>query len=559
MTEERSGPDEPAFRAGGSLAVALALTALTFALYGGALGMWWTSEDPAILLHGQIHASWSTFFVPEVYQTYNRISFTPGLIASFAVDWHLVGFRPALFYAHQLLALALAAGLLERLLRRYVSRLWSFLAAALFLVGVPVAGIASWLGVRHYVDGLVLALAAILCFRRGLSNHARAWTLASAALYLGAVVCKEIYAPVFLLVFLLPEGNLVKRLVHAIPLVLMAGLYAGWRQFMLSGYLGGYAQRRLDTPELMHLGRLLVGQAATAVFGVTEGAATLALGGLAVAFLVVVVRGGGAAFLRVAICVAVALGPLLPVGDSFETRYAFVPWVFAVFGTGWAADRWARGRGRALAGFALIALALCFVWPANRRRWAEVLRVEERSRAEATFFFERSELRDVVRAPVERGNFYSTLAEIRTRIFHRSQPGHAAFDDLFFCRHGGEGLQVFGWAESKGALERLESPDALCTAYASTIREWAPLSLAMTRENGVLSWTFGPYAEGRWAVLLGEDLVHYDVPRRGQILPFLPDDLVVTLRYESAEGWRTFSPALPFRSTNGSARLQWSR
>ena len=559
MTEASPNRGETGERVGRSVVVGLFLTALTFALYGRALGLWWTFEDPAILLHGQIHAPWSTFFIPEVYQTYNRISFTPGLIVSFAVDRHLVGYRPALFYAHQLLALALAAGLLERLLRRYVSRLWSFLAAALFLVGIPVAGVAPWLGVRHYVDGLVLALGAILCFRRGLSSHARAWTLASAALYLGAVLCKEIYAPVFLLVFLLPEGSPARRLVHAAPLVLVAGLYAVWRQFMLSGYLGGYAQRRLDLSELMRLGRLLLGQAATAVFGVSGLPATLALGALALAFLVVVVRGGGAALLCVAICLAVALGPLLPVGDSFETRYAFVPWVFAVSGTGWAAARWALGRGRALAGLALFALALGLVWPANRRRWAEVIRVGERSRAEASFFFERSGLRDVVRAPVERGNFYSTLAEIRTRIFHRSQPGHAAFDDLFFCRHGGEGLQVFGWAESKGALERLESPDALCTAYTSTIRESAPLSLAMTRENGVLSWTFGPYAEGRWAVLLGEDLVRYDVPREGRILPFLPDDLVVTLRYESAEGWRTFSPALPFRSTNGSAGLKWSR
>lgn len=559
MTETSSDRGETGERVGGSAVVALFLTAFTFALYGRALKLWWTFEDPAILFHGQIHTPWSTLFVPKVYQTYNRVSFTPGLILSFVADRLFVGFRPALFYTHQLLALALAAILLERLLRNDLSRLWAFLAAALFLVGAPVAAVAPWLGVRHYVDGLVLALGSLLCFRKSLSNHARTWALASAMLYLGAVACKEIYVPVVVLVFLLPEGSLARRLVHAAPLVLVAGLYAVWRQFMLSGYLGGYAQRRLDPSELLRLGRLLLGQAATAVFGVSGLPATLALSGLALAFLVVVARGGGSALLRVAICVAVALGPLLPVGDSFETRYAFVPWVFAVSGTGWAAARWARGRGRALAGLALIALALSFVWPANRRRWAEVLRVGERSRAEATFFFERSELRDVVRAPVERGNFYSTLAEIRTRIFHRSQPGHAAFDDLFFCRHGGEGLQVFGWAESKGALERLESPDALCTAYASTIREWAPLSLAMTRENGVLSWTFGPYAEGRWAVLLGEDLVHYDVPRRGQILPFLPDDLVVTLRYESAEGWRTFSPALPFRSTNGSARLQWSR
>jgi hypothetical protein len=559
LTEASPDRGEKGERVGLSVVVALFLTAFTFALYGRALGLWWTFEDPAILLHGENHAAWSTLFVPDVYQTFSRYFFAPGVILSFSADRYLVGYRPALFYAHQLLALALAAGLLERFLRRYVSRLWSFLAAALFLVGVPVAGVASWLGVRHYVDGLVLALAAILCFRRGLSNHARAWTLASAALYLGAVVCKEIYAPVFLLVFLLPEGNLVKRLVHAIPLVLMAGLYAGWRQFMLSGYLGGYAQRRLDTPELMRLGRLLVGQAATAVFGVTEGAATLALGALALAFLIVVVRGGGAALLRVAICVAVALGPLLPVGASFEARYAFVPWAFIAAGTGWAASVWARGRGRVPAGLVLFALALALVGPANRRRWAEVIRGGERSRAEATFFFERSEPRDVVREPVERGNFYAKLAEIRTDILHRPPPGHAVFDDLFFCRHAGEVLRVYGWQETARVLESLSGAESLCAAYAPAIRDAAPLALTMTRENGVLSWTAGPYADGRWAILLGEDLVRYDVPRQGRILPLMPDDLLVTLRYESAEGWRTFSPALPLRMRNGSARLQWSR
>jgi hypothetical protein len=559
LTEERLGLERSASSAGRSLAVALALTALTFTLYRGALGLWWTFEDPAILLHGETHSVWSTFFVPEVYQAYNRISFTPGLIQSFTMDRLLVGYRPALFYVHQLLALALAAALLERLLRDSLTRLWSFLAAALFLAGAPVAGIAPWLGVRHYADGMVLALGSILCFRRSLREKAGLWTLASAACYVAAVVCKEVYAPIVFLNLLLPERSFRQRAVRALPLVLAAGVYAVWRQSMLGGYLGGYAQRRLDLPELVRLGRSVVGQSAEAVFGVTGTASTLALGVLALAFLLVVVRGRWPALLCVTACVAVALAPILPVGDSFEARYAYVPWAFAAAGTGWLAARGRRGRGSVAVGLALFALALALVWPANRRRWAEVVRVGKRSRAEATFFFETSEPGDVVRAPVERGNFYSKLAEIRTRVFGRHPAGHAVYDDLFFCRHAGETLRVFGWDDAAGVLGRLGSPSVLCAAYSPAIRDAAPLALVMIRENGVLSWTFGPYVEGRWAVLLGEGLVPYDVPREGRILPFLPDDLVVTLRYESAEGWRTFSPALPFRMRNGRARLKWSR
>lgn len=559
MIEAPDAPEDAGPRAGRATLVALALAALTFGLYGGALGLWWTFEDPAILLHGQIHESWSTLFVPAVYQAYNRISFTPGLILSFAADRWLVGYRPAFFYVHQLLALALAAFLFERLLRPSLGRTWSFLAAALFLAGAPLAGVAGWLGVRHYVDGLVLALASILCFRRSLSSMALGWPIASTAFYLGAVACKEIYAPVVLVVLVLPDGGLGRRVLRAVPLAVAAVTYAIWRQFMLGGYFGGYAQRRLDALELLRLAGRLAAQTGKSVFGAETTAATLAIVAVALALLAAAARGGAATLLRVTACAAAALVPILPVGDSFEARYALVPWMFAAAGVGWAAAVWSRGPARAAAGAILVLLVVVAAWPANRRRWAEVLRVGERSRAEATFFFERSGSPDVVREPVERGNFYEKLAEIRVRVFRRSPPGRAAFDDLFFCRHADEGLRVVGWDTSARALTSPGSPDSLCAAYARSIRDAAPLALTMVRENGVLSWAAGPYAEGRWTILLGEDLVPYEVPRTGRILPFLPDDLLVTLRYESPEGWRTFSPALPLRMRNGSARLEWSR
>jgi hypothetical protein len=539
--------------------IAFTLAALTLALYGGALRLFWTFEDPGILLHGERHAFWSTLFVPSVYQTVSRYYFTPELVLSFSADRALAGYRPALFYAHQLLALALAAFLLVRLMERYATPLWSFVAAALFLAGAPVAGVAGWLGVRHYVDGLVLALAAILCFRRGLESATWGWPLASAAFFLGAVACKEIYAPVVLVALFLPESGTARRALRAAPLAVAAVLYVVWRQVMLGGYVGGYAHGRLDAAELVRLGRRLAAQAPLAVFGAGDPAAAVALAVAALAILAAAARSGAPALLRVAACAVAALVPILPVGDAFEARYAFVPWMFAAAGVGWAASVWSRGPGRAAAGAILVLLVVVAAWPANRRRWAEVLRAGERSRAEATFFFEASGPRDVVREPVERGDFWVKLAEIRTGVLGRTAPGHAVCDDLFFCRHAGEGLNVVGWNDTARELKDVGSPETLCAAYAPSIRDAAPLSLTMARGNGVLSWSAGPYETGRWAILLGEDLSRYDVPRSGWILPLMPDDLLVTLRYESPEGWKTFSPALPFRMRNGSALLKWSR
>ena len=455
--------------------------------------------------------------------------------------------------------MALAAFLLFALLRRLAGPVWSFLAALVFLAGPPVALVAPQLGVRHYVDGLVLALAAVLSFRRAVEGGGVVWDVAATACAFAAMTCKEIYVPVVLLVLFLPEGTFVRRLRHAAPLLAAAAVYAGWRQVMLSGYVGGYAGRTPGAGELVRLAKRLLAQAGEVLFASATPRTRVLLALLAIAFLVAAFRKGRGAAAGALVCAVLAFAPLLPVGESFQVRYAFLPWAFVAAGTAWTASVWSAGRGGRIAGAAVFVFAAAIAWPANRSRFTDVVRLGERSRTEATFFFEKAGAEDLLRLPVEQGSYYENLADLRREAVRALPPGRAIFDDLFFCRHPAESLRAWGWNERTRSIEPLGSLPLLCAAYAADTRENAPLALRMSREKGVLSWAFGPYPAGVYSILLGDTLVRFDVPREGRILPVLPDDLVVTLRYESPEGWRTFSPALPLSLVNGSARAEWSR
>ena len=81
----------------------------TLALYGGSLRLWWCFDDPAILLHAWRYAPQEYFLVPKAWQALIPYSLQPWLSLSYDLDLSLFGFRPAGFYAHHLLALALCA------------------------------------------------------------------------------------------------------------------------------------------------------------------------------------------------------------------------------------------------------------------------------------------------------------------------------------------------------------------------------------------------------------------------------------------------------------------
>ena len=129
----------------------------------------------------------------------------------------MFGFASAGYYAHLLLTIALAAGLIFLIARHWAGDLLALAGALLFLTGVPVAQASHSLAVRHYVDGLWLFLLALWLVLRRLQHApgvhaAEPWlTLLTALAFAAAASAKEIYLPLGLIVLLLPLASWRQR------------------------------------------------------------------------------------------------------------------------------------------------------------------------------------------------------------------------------------------------------------------------------------------------------------------------------------------------------------
>jgi hypothetical protein len=72
----------------------------------------------------------------------------------------------------------------------------------------------------------------------------------------------------------------------------------------------------------------------------------------------------------------------------------------------------------------------------------------------------------------------------------------------------------------------------------------AALTLSFRHRGQTLSWAFGPHREGRWSMVMDGGRQAFAVPRAdGFHLPGVRA-LPLQVRYDSPDGWRTYSPVL---------------
>lgn len=299
------------------------LALLTLTLHGSALQGFWRFDDTAILLYVAEYPSVSGyFFSPSQWQASGVPFFTPWLILDYWLDYTLFGLQPTAFYAHHLLVIWLAAVLTFVLLNRYAGPFWSSLASALFLLGAPVAVVGQQIMTRHYAMGLVFAILSMLFWLRGRESGGRSAPALAAGFYLLAMLNKEIYAPLPLLLLFLQDGTLKSRLGAMLLPGLAALAFVAWRSVMLGSVVGGYgglnaASGLLDS--LAVLPQVFFGAGSMVL---TVGAALLSLSAWAL-------YSGRRHIPLVFFSLAALLLPFLAIRASIhpvDLRFAFLPW-----------------------------------------------------------------------------------------------------------------------------------------------------------------------------------------------------------------------------------------
>lgn len=538
----------------------LALLLWLLLLHAHALAGWWRWDDPAHLFFVTQFTPSAYFLIPEVWREISPANFTPLLSLSFQADYTLFGLNPAGFYLHQLLVLWLTAGMTFMLLRLWLPPLWAGLAAALFLAGVPVLFVAHQLMTRHYAEGLLLTTLALYLFVRALRSrrHGKTVALAAAFCYLLAVLAKEVYTPLVVLLPFLHEGTLRRRLSLWLPFVAVATVYTFWRTAML-GSTGGYGVLPGIDPQvaLMQLASVPL------ILGGPGWQGPVAVGIAATSLAAAVLwrrqtpaqkrLRRGHAILLVFLCSVLVLVPLIPLaawpGIHTPDRYLFLPWWTLTVGTVWGL---AQLRGKlqwlALSLFVtLLALTLLHMHRVAGQLDASIAEKE----VQGHFIWQADDQQIIWLSSLMALSFwdYQYLAQLKQAHGKGSSP-MAVSDEIQIATRQADGdLPIWRYDPYCLCMQDVSAlvPDWLDN-WKGRLRPDLPLDVETHLSGRNVSWQFGPHEAGQYAII-GPSIGKIPLPEQGQLRANINLE-GVRLRYDSPEGWIRYSEALDFHSTD---------
>lgn len=545
--------EQIATRRRGRVAAVLGLLLLSFTAHLSALSGWWLSDDPQVLVQAERYAPGEYFFVPEVWRYLSASNFTPLVTLSFEADLALAGLEPRWFYAHQVMALTLAAILLYLLLAPYTGGLLAFFSAALLLVSPQAIVAARTLMVRHYVEGLVFALLALLLWRAGRAKRRdAAFGLLAGLAYLLAILAKEVYLGIPLIMLWESRGageRWVTILRRILPVVVAGVGYGVWRLLML-GTVGGYG----DTASLLELGEGMLRHA----LGPVPPSLQLIF---AAAALVLLALGalnhpkGTLAFCGISLLVVLA--PLFAVAGQMEMRHLFA--AFAVLSAGLALAVQVSRRGNVLARMAA-GVALVTVVTAG-----QIVRDGHQSGSSRVVAEGRYVWIHAASAPALLATapawYLEGLAELRSRRGGGQPPRYLLSREALLIEDI-DPRQVVRVSSSNGT--RLEPFDAAFVQQIQAEKErfdpGAPLSVLIERDDHRLRWELGPQPSSGWTFLTYPDYDEYRIPPSGtRIIPEPTGRRFFRILRHLPDGGWTVSPPLGLPEPGQSIRWQSPR
>lgn len=503
-------------------------------LYGRAVTLWWTYDDAYLLrIAGETEVR-QYFHDGHFWRGTPGAMFVPVLHSMYDAGFHLFGLEPGAWHAGVLVLLAAAAAAVALTVRMVTGTFPAIAAGLLWVSGAAVCTLATQIMLVHYSIAIVLMAASTAAFLMALRKRSMIMSVVAAALYLAAMLAKEIAVPLLALLVLVPERDRRLRVRYLIAPACAFLAYLAWRWAMIGTLLGGYgwAIERHELPALLlslpvKLIRLCAG-------------ASLPAGLVAVALVIagalLAMRNWTAARIGL-VTLVMAVAPIVPVSKQMEGRYAVMTWLWAsvafAFGVASLPRRW---------GSALAAVALAATIYANRQQWRVEYGRSDRMSDEGRAWM-RLRPNELLRLPAVPPAAMMELHWLKEIALRRQSGAGWFYDDLYLCTAGVDGKRVFRYdAKVENIVEATAETQRWQRQFCGSIRPGAPLSAAFEYRDDALFWTFGPYQDGAWRVIIGGGLQAFDVPRTGGFrLPGLPG-MTLRVRYVSPAGWTTYSP-----------------
>jgi hypothetical protein len=547
------------------MAVVLAMS--TTLLYWSVLTGWWRWDDTQILKLAFMYSPGNYFFVPEAYQGLSLKNFTPWLIFSFDLDLNLFGFHPALFYLHQLILIWVTSLSAFALLRLWLPTLWAGLGALLCLMGSPVESIAQQLMTRHYIAGLLFSLLALYLYIKAVREDRKSLSLYAAFLYLIAMSAKEVYVPLVMICLFWPEESFRRRLTTALPFFISLTAYLIWRTYMVGAVGGGYP---LDWNVILYVPASVT----KALFGDLKT-------GVAIGILVACILAAGfyrkslKTLLFSLVLTASVLGPLIPLGGSVNAgRYLLVAWWSLVMVLCTILGQWnLKKRWHTILPYGLFALIALSALMNSYRETRRLNHMAKPFDVVGQFLWGLDHYKEVPLYSSEM-SLYSHYVEgllwLKQKLDKFSPPVMIIGDEIELISFGQSRKNIWAYSTECHCVRDISGEvHGILKKWEERLRV-RPLSIKLTyRNDKVVVWECGPCKNGTYTFISCENraggsscetkgMSRFPLSSSGQWRVNLSHPLFFYLRYDSPEGWTTYSPLLCF-DPNAHMPFVWSR
>ncbi|HJW96344.1 MAG TPA: hypothetical protein VJ901_22230, partial [Thermoanaerobaculia bacterium] len=421
------------------------------------------------------------------------------------------------WYAINIALAALSTICIYAAARLFFDRMPSFVAAALFAASVPMCSVVAQLSTVHYFLAIILGALATIAYVIAVRRDNALLAIVSAFVYLAAMLAKEVAVPLPLFLTFVP-----RRSRYVTAHWLMLPVYFIWRRLVIGTFFGAYSWVIApgEWPKLLLMlpWRVLKAMAGPNLFVGLTVIALMLIG------IVLAAKQSREALLVTIVAMIVVFGPILPLAKEVNRRYVLVPWIACsiAFAAG------ARHRKVLLAAAPLLLIV------ANRQEWSTEFATRLRMSNEARFLVDMP-VNGLLESPTTPPGTMEELNWLKLEQLHRPAGASWFYDDFYLCSHDLSGKRVFSYNAGRFV-------DATLRVHCGSIRYDKPLTVRFHWHNPAFAWDLGPYTTGTYTALLADGYEAFKIPARDALNIPGVTALPIRIRYDSPEGWTTYSP-----------------
>lgn len=519
---------------------------------------WWSGDDTQILMFAARFGPLDYFFYPEIWRQFTPANLTPWIVLSFDIDIHLFGLHPALFYAHQLFIVFSLSLTMYIFLNRFIAPCFSLFTTLVFLFSPPVTWCIPELMTRHYFEGLMWVLLSLIFYLKYIEKPVKLYRYISVTCYAAAVLCKEIYVPLPVLIFLWPAAweheadqpgcwktLFCRHLRMAYPYFVVLFFYIVYRKFMLSSIIGGYGSIHVFSPSLNMISANLFHRLFMGSQGLLMTTALLAVTGLAVTVNNLKIF---------TFCVAVilcTLPPLLNIINIISERHLLLPIFILTTCTGMGLHGLWNHAGdyfKSAVAAGIIAM-LVFVIPAHIHAGQEADGLVFSYERTGKFLWHDSSPGDAVINSAIPNWYFSGLVWLKKHVAHGGLMGQGVSDFCYAVILGDvKAERWWRYDEASREIQRIPEEEILkmrMNCKRSFVKKEIDALFSIDKKRGMVTWRIEPPGNGRYWLVDIKTGYPCPLPRTGSY-PLYGTDINfdstgLNICYEDRKGWRACS------------------